>query len=166
LRTLCLAAILALTALTASTAPVIAQVASYTYIPQKAPGRDPSPPWLTALTPPRLGTAFQVQAPLSFWCMLGGGRNEFWLFTGLGNPNFVFHNSAGFPYPGGWLYSTGEVVTPLPYAASGGITTISIPIPLVPSLIGANFYQQVVLTGVTLCPGHTFSRGGHGVIGR
>ena len=38
-----------------------AQQASYTYIDQKAPYQNPSPPWLTAMNLPKLGTSFRVR---------------------------------------------------------------------------------------------------------
>ena len=135
-----------------------AQAATYKYINQSA---NPSPPWLTALNLPKVGTTFTVQ-------VRGHSRRvSSWLAVGAKNPNVVI------PTLGGVLFTSAEFVvrTPLSSTSSGwpGMATVSFAIPNSSQLLGATFYQQVLNSGFYQFGwGWTYrlSRGGVGVIGK
>ena len=136
-----------------------AQAASYTYINQKAPYTNPSPPILTALNLPKVGTSFQVQVPAG-WSS-GFASASYWLGFGVSNPN------APFPLWMGFLYTSVDVVVATPRRPTAQMVTMSFPIPNSTQLLGVRFFQQV-LRVADLGPAHTrnLSRGGVGVIGR
>ncbi|MHC4851588.1 MAG: hypothetical protein ACYTF5_06180 [Planctomycetota bacterium] len=139
--------------------PLSAQVASYTYIDQKAPYKNQNPPMLTALNLPKIGTTFQVRVPDSTVF------SHSTLAFGVSNPNLPI------PGLGGYLFTSAEIV--MWTSKSSGVfsvmTTMSFPIPNSPQLLGVRFSQQVLR--ITYCPfqacyGASLSRGGYGVIGK
>jgi uncharacterized membrane protein YjjB (DUF3815 family) len=139
-----------------------AQAASYTYINQKAPYKNPSwpsGPWLTALNLPKIGTTFKVQVPASM-----ASTFYFTLAFGVRNPNTPI---GGFSRGWGYLYSSAEILVSTP-RASTAMVTLSFAIPNSSQLLGARFYQQVVgdywLSNSNIWT--TLSRGGVGVIGK
>ena len=140
--------------------PLTAQAASYTYINQQAPYKNPTPPMLTALNLPRIGQTFRIQVPE------GNIGRCCWLAFGVSNPNVPI------PAWGGYLFTSSDIVmlTPFKFAAKWRMTTMSFPIPNSLQLLGARFYQQVLHKGScgwTHCPVFfNLSRGGIGVIGR
>ena len=91
------------------------------------------------------------------------------LCSGYRGPNL----NLGPLFPGqpllGFLYSSAELVIKSPVYPGqywyAGTFTLWIPIPNDPSLIGANFYQQVLETITPYFNWLILSRGGHGVIG-
>jgi hypothetical protein len=138
-----------------------AQVATYTYVAQKAPYSNPSPPLLTALNLPKLGTTFQLQVPRS-WVQRNRIGADYVLATGLSNPD------VDIAVLGGFLFSSAEVLTPTPMSPLGipGNVTMSLPIPNSVSLLGLGFHQQVLEATLPLPSSLRLSRGGHLVIGQ
>ncbi|MHC4851586.1 MAG: hypothetical protein ACYTF5_06170 [Planctomycetota bacterium] len=148
--------------------PLSAQAASYTYIDQKAPYKNPG--MLTALNLPRLGTTFQLQVPGPWFA--GGPPSRllesyfYYLAFGVSNPN------ASIPALGGFLFTSADIVVPT--YGSGQPMTMSFPIPNSPALLGVRFYNQVgelwtMYQGIWHIPiasSWRLSRGGLGVIGK
>ncbi len=149
--------------------PLSAQAASYTYINQKAPYKNPNPPLLTALNLPKVGTTFKVQVPnggntCTGWCLTGCSQVNYYLAIGVRNPNVPI------PALGGFLFTSAEVVMPVPWGPTPqqGTVTMSFPIPNSQELLGVRFYQQVLreVWSFWWYEPLTLSRGGHGVIGK
>ena len=137
---------------------VSAQQASYTYIPQ--PGGPYYPICLTALNAPKVGSTLQ----LSVCGPIGGSTQNLstYLLTGVSNPNLDLSplRIAGI------LYSSGDVMTYIPYGSSYYYSVVSIQIPSNASLLGQEFWQQVLsITSWRYGSLYNLSRGGHGVIG-
>ena len=150
-----------------STMPLAAQTASYTYIDQKAPYKNSG--MLTALNLPKVGTTFKVQVPnggdtCTGWCLSGCSRVNYYLAIGVRNPNVPI------PAMGGFLFTSADVVVPVPWGPTPqqGTVTMSFKIPNSQELLGVRFYQQVlreVWTWGWWYP-PALSRGGVGVIGK
>lgn len=148
--------------------PVAAQAASYTYIDQKAPFKNPTGfgcswpvPWLTALNLPRIGTTFSVRTPQSFSDNFGGGcpkAGTTWIATGVSNPDLRLGQFWGF------LFTSAEVVMITPSTLFPRMTTVNFTIPNSSQLLGVSFYQQVLVSW--LGAPKRLTRGGVGVIGR
>ena len=148
--------------------PLAAQAASYTYINQKAPYKNPhwNGPMLTALNLPKIGTTFKVRVPNEpRWC----GEDpdtSYYLAFGAKNPNLLI------PGMGGFLFTTAEIVVPAPKSNTQLWVTMSFNIPNSPRLLGVRFYQQVFRVqefwGWSEYPDTFFrlSCGGVGVIGK
>jgi hypothetical protein len=131
-----------------------AQAATYTYINQKAPYKNPRAAMLKALNLPKIGTTFKVQVP-------GGLRSlTYALATGVSNP------SIRFDVLGGYLFTSAELVVGVPTGPK--LVTISLAIPNSSQLLGVKFYQQVLEVSKIYLPWtlNTLSRGGVGVIGK
>ena len=133
---------------------------------------------LTPVSPPRLGQNMLLSAS-SGWYGANNHSGRSFLLTGTSNTTF-----AGLPLPFdttvlrdpfvsfcGLLYTSIQVVTDLPGGrAYLGPTPIqaSIPIPNDPALLGASFYQQLLVAAGAGGSGNSIislGRGGHGVIG-
>lgn len=125
------------------------QAASYKYIDQTAPYKNPSPAMLTALNLPKLGQVFRVSVPAS------NPLGWTWYVLALGIKPTKIEVSAWQ----GYLYVVPSVVTMVP--KGNGSYTFSYSIPQDKSLLGQAFYQQV-LWG-SLAP--RIGRAGHGVVG-
>ena len=139
---------------------VSAQAASYTFLSQLPPYRNPNPAMLTALTLPKIGTKLRLQVPFSWVQRNQVGANSV-LATGVRNP---FWNVPAFQ---GFVFTSAEIVLPTPMSPLGtpGNTTMEFPVPNSTQLIGVKFFQQV-LTVPTTSPLGRLSRGGTGVVGR
>ena len=146
--------------------PLSAQVASYTYIDQKAPYKNPGWPLLTALNLPKVGTTFKVRVPTVWQCgpVWTGGGATFYLAFGVSNPN------VSIPGMGGFLFTSAEIVLLLRpgNCPNNGTVTMSFLIPNSPGLLGVPFYQQVLAEqhGEFVPNTYYLSRGGYGVIGK
>jgi hypothetical protein len=139
---------------------VAAQAASYTYIDQKAPYKNPSPAMLTALNLPKVGTTFKVRVPPPWASKSTPCSASYLLAFGIRNPGISSRNL------GGYIFSSAEVVIPTPQGT--GMVTMSFPIPNSSQLLGVKFFQQVLEVG-NWCNGPfpaTLGRGGVGVIGK
>jgi hypothetical protein len=139
-----------------------AQAASYTYIDQKAPYSNPggSNPWLTALTLPKIGTAFKVQVPGTWCCSVPTVGAQYSLGIGVSNPKL------NTPFLKGFLYTSAEILIPTRWAGtSPWWQTLSFPIPNDSQLLGVKIYMQVLGRGIT---GGVIglSRGGVATIGK
>lgn len=136
-----------------------AQAASFTYINQKAPYKNPSPAMLTALNLPKVGTTFKVKVPASY--RLGTDYVFYSLAFGARNPD-IPHAVLG-----GYLFSSAEIILQSPWGRPRSTATMSFPIPNSSQLLGLKFYQQVlrVVCVVNTCS-NGLSRGGVGVIGK
>lgn len=156
-----------------STMPLCAQAASYTYIEQKAPYSNCGS-GLAALNLPKVGTTFKVQFRMSY--TLGGGtgpwdpytRFDVYPFLGVSNPNVPI------PALGGYLFTSADIFLPWITGTNAPYTTMSLPIPNSPQLVGVRFYQQALCVRTSFeQPWWPFgpstyglSRGGVGVIGK
>ena len=139
---------------------VSAQAASYTFLNQLPPYKNPNPAMLMALTLPKIGTKLRLQVPLSWIQRNQTGANSV-LATGVRNP---FWNVPAFQ---GFVFTSAEVILPTPMSRLGvpGKTTMEFSVPNSTQLIGVKFFQQV-LTVPTTSPVGSLSRGGFGVVGR
>ncbi|MHC4812184.1 MAG: hypothetical protein ACYTGW_00580 [Planctomycetota bacterium] len=154
--------------------PLAAQAASYTYISQ--PNSFWHAPWLTALSLPKIGTAFKFQVPNGPGVVYPpGGYPIYYVAFGLSNPN-VRHPGLGAPGNGDYLFTSAEILMPATQDWTGypnklppSTVTMSFPIPDSSTLLGVRFYQQVLeVYRCNLCyPYFThLSRGVAGVIGK
>ncbi len=139
---------------------VSAQAASYTFLNQLPPYKNPNPAMLTALTLPKIGTKLRLQVPLSWVQRNQTGANSV-LATGVRNP---FLNIPAF---GGFVFTSAEIILPTPMSPLGipGTTTMEFAVPNSTQVMGAKFFQQVLTVprGSTM---GTLSRGGFGVVGK
>jgi hypothetical protein len=130
--------------------------ASYKYIDQVSPFRNPSPNWLVTMDLPRIGQTFRVRMPNSFY---NGSFTTHFLITGLSNPR------VGIPLFQGYLYAAIDTFIAAPSGPVGGMVTIPFPIPNDSGFVGVRFYQQVMrLVGSAGTP-FPLSRGGEGRVG-
>ena len=146
---------------------VAAQAATYTYINQKTPHKNPSWAMLTALNLPKLGTTFKVQVPYTH--QQGQWAHDpiafYSLAIGVSNPNLRIPSA-------GWLFTSAEVVIWSPWRPIGSTyyNTLSFAIPNSAQLLGTKFYQQVLVTILLQRPPYGWSeglsRGGIGTIGK
>lgn len=144
-----------------------AQAASYTYF---GTGYC-STPSFTVTGLPTLGGTFVVQTEGSYGGFFGVGTSR--IITGFSSQSW---GGVSLPYsiPGffcGPLLVSVDFVLPVPTASPGTLVSIPFTVPNDAALLGASFYQQVVLISQNCfkmgCgpPYPRFTRGGQGVIG-
>jgi hypothetical protein len=155
--------------LAALAAPVIpAQAASYTFFGE-ACGNSFLP--FVVQDPPRLGQRFVVESGVSCNGGCADGSVDYFFLTGDSNVSF-----RGMPLPFDLTRIGLQVcgllrVSVLHVAMTQGANqhdrgTVAYPIPNDPCLLGASFYQQVLVVSCSDGECNRFlSRGGHGVIG-
>ncbi len=86
---------------------------------------------------------------------------QYSLAFGVINPDLPIHRLGGF------LFTSADIVLPVPSGPYRTTATMSFPIPNSAQLLGVKFHQQVLgaYVGASPLPSH-LSRGGVGVIGR
>ena len=131
--------------------------ARYDYIDQQPPYTNQSPPWLTAQGLPILGTSLDVQVPSSF--VQGTNITTYYLVFGGSSPGVLS------PVFAGYLYASLDVLLPMAFGVPGQTQVVSIPLPDVPELSGAQLYQQVLRIEAGRGFPLTVSRGGRVTLG-
>ncbi len=139
-----------------------AQAASYTYINQKAPFKNPYTTMLQHVNLPKVGSAFRVRVAGS-WRTPNWSYRQCWLGIGVTNPGLRIDGLGGF------LFTSADFLIRTPMNPKGGpmtTSTMSFSIPNSSQLIGVKFYQQVHCYVDLFGIRRHLSRGGVGVIGK
>lgn len=149
-------------------AAVAAQTASYNYY---GTGCATSPPPFTVNGTPRVGGAFDVVTRTGVLRGVVTNQDSVFLFTGATRQTFDLSTLNITRLTGcGFLLCSTDIVLLMPYEQTTPLPyTVRIPVPNHASMLGAQFFQQVVVAshfGFSFTWTISASQGGVGVIGR